>query len=104
MYNHTEGVYSQRNFQNITAEFCGKLPSQSNPSDCNREADRAQEHCQNPPPAQLTHLRREHEGLHEPAHGLHVIGELPHHLHHHTVVKGGVGVHVTDLCVAILEV
>lgn len=54
--------------------------------------------------AQHTHLRSEHEGLHEPAHGLHVIGELPHHLHHHAVVEGGVGVHVTDLCVAILEV
>lgn len=51
-----------------------------------------------------THLRGEHEGLHEPAHGLHVVGELPHHLHHHPVVEGGVGVHMTDLRVAILEV
>lgn len=54
--------------------------------------------------AQHTHLRCQHEGLHEPAHGLHVIGELPHHLHHHTVVQGGVGIHVADLGVAILEV
>lgn len=53
---------------------------------------------------QHTHLRSENEGLHEPAHRLHVIGELPHHLHHHTVVEGGVGIHMTDLCVAILEV
>lgn len=50
-----------------------------------------------------THLRRQHEGLHELPHGLHVVGQLAHHLHHHALVQGGVGVHVPDLGVTIAE-
>lgn len=50
-----------------------------------------------------TNLRRQHEGLHELPHGLHVVGQLAHHLHHHALVQGGVGVHVPDLGVTIAE-
>lgn len=50
-----------------------------------------------------THLGRQHEGLHELPHGLHVVGQLAHHLHHHALVQGGVGVYVADLGVAVAE-
>lgn len=50
-----------------------------------------------------THLGRQHKGLHELPHGLHVVGQLAHHLHHHALVQGGVGVHVADLGVAVAE-
>lgn len=52
---------------------------------------------------QTTNLRRQHEGLHELPHGLHVVGQLAHHLHHHALVQGGVGVHVPDLGVTVAE-
>lgn len=50
-----------------------------------------------------TNLGRQHEGLHELPHGLHVVGQLAHHLHHHALVQGGVGVHVPDLGVTVPE-
>lgn len=50
-----------------------------------------------------TNLRSQDEGLHELPHGLHVVGQLAHHLHHHALVQGGVGVHVPDLGVAVAE-
>lgn len=50
-----------------------------------------------------TNLRCQHKGLHELPHGLHVVGQLAHHLHHHALVQGGVGVHVPDLGVTVAE-
>lgn len=50
-----------------------------------------------------THLRRQHEGLHELPHRLHVVGQLAHHLHHHALVQGRMGIHVPDLGVTIAE-
>lgn len=50
-----------------------------------------------------TNLRSQNEGLHELPHRLHVVGQLAHHLHHHALVQGGVGVHVPDLSVAVAE-
>lgn len=52
---------------------------------------------------QWTHLGRQHKGLHELPHGLHVVRQLAHHLHHYALVQGGVGVHVADLGVAVAE-
>lgn len=52
----------------------------------------------------ITYLRCEYKRLHEPAHGLHVIGELSHHLHYNPIIESGMGIHVTDLCVAVLEI
>ena len=41
-------------------------------------------------------LRREDEGLHEPAHGLPVVAQLARHLHHHAVRQGLVTVHLNN--------
>lgn len=51
-----------------------------------------------------TDLRCQDKGLHELPHGLHVVGQLAHHLHHDALGEGGVGVHVADLGVAVAEV
>lgn len=50
-----------------------------------------------------TNLWCQHKGLHELPHGLHVVGQLTHHLHHDALIQGGVGVHVPDLSVAVSE-
>lgn len=50
-----------------------------------------------------TNLGCQHKGLHELPHGLHVVGQLAHHLHHHALVQGGVSVHVPNLGVTIPE-
>ena len=41
-------------------------------------------------------LRREDEGLHEPAHGLPVVAQLTGHLHHHAVPEGLLTVHLDN--------
>lgn len=50
-----------------------------------------------------TNLRCQHESLHELPHGLHVVGQLAHHLHHHTLIQGGMGINVPDLGVTVTE-
>lgn len=50
-----------------------------------------------------TDLRCQYEGLHELPHGLQVVGELPHHLHHHPFVQGGVRIHVPYFGVTVPE-
>ena len=41
-------------------------------------------------------LRRQHEGLHEPLHGLPVVGQFAKHLHHHTMLEGRGGIHLEE--------
>lgn len=50
-----------------------------------------------------THLRGKNKGLHELPHGLTIVGQLSQDLHHHSVVEGGVSVHVSDFGVAFIE-
>lgn len=50
-----------------------------------------------------SYLRCQNKCLHELPHGLHVIGELPQNLHHHSLVQGGMSIDVPDLSVTITE-
>lgn len=52
----------------------------------------------------IAYLRCKYKCLHEPADRLHVIGELSHHLHYNTIIESSMGIHMTDFCVAVLEV
>lgn len=61
--------------------------------------------CSEPRPSayRTTHLWSEHKSLHELPHRLAVVGELTQHLDHNAVSQSGMGVHVSDLRVAFLE-
>ena len=52
----------------------------------------------------LGRLRRQDEGLHEPSHGLAVVGQLPGDLDHHPGPQRGVRIHLLDFGVAIAEI
>ncbi|RNA22681.1 hypothetical protein BpHYR1_044413 [Brachionus plicatilis] len=49
-------------------------------------------------------LRREHKRLHEPPHGLAIVGQFAGHLDHHAAAYGQLTVHLSDLGVAVFEV
>ena len=49
-------------------------------------------------------LRGQHEGLHEPSHGLAIVAQLPRHLDHHTIGQGLMAVHLSDLGMTVSEV
>lgn len=50
-----------------------------------------------------SYLRCQNKCLHELPHGLHVIGQLAQHLHHHSLVQSGMSIHMPDLSVTITE-
>lgn len=51
----------------------------------------------------MLYLWRQHKGLHELPHGLHVVGQLSHHLHHNPLIQSGMSIHMPDFSVAVTE-
>lgn len=51
----------------------------------------------------MLYLRGQHKGLHEFSHGLHVVGQLSHHLHHNPLVQSSMSINMPDFGVAVTE-
>lgn len=51
----------------------------------------------------MLYLWGQHKGLHELPHGLHVVRQLSHHLHHNPLVQSGMSINVPDFGVAVTE-
>lgn len=51
----------------------------------------------------ILYLWGQHKGLHELPHGLHVVGQLSHHLHYNPLIQSGMRIDMPNFGVAVIE-